>query len=774
MPHATCSTSHLRTSAITLAVVMAVVLIPASARAATGPLTTIPSIRALPLAEAKTGQPVAFEGTVTYYNPGDVDLFVQNGGHAIYVESKPGQNVLPGDQVLVHGRTRASFHVDVVGESITVLRHGALPKAMPADFAQLIRAERDCMLVSVRATVRSADIMQVNGQRYLYLRLLMHGGYVDATVANAGQDQLNGALAKSLLDAEVEITGADSGVFDSKMQLIGALLEVPSLAQVKVLKPAATSADALPFMPMDQILSAYSVIDQTQRVRVQGTITYYQPGAAVVLQNGNSSLWISTRTSKPMRVGDLAEATGFPDERSGFLALNDAEVHDSGIYKPVPPQPAIWRDLADWSSGNGRGHQNDLVSIEGNVVAEVREESQDEFDLVADGKLFNAIYRHPPDEDHLPPPRRIPAGTRIRVTGICTLVQGGTSDPSVAEVPFNILLRSFNDIAVISSPPLMTVGNLTIVIGVLFVLLLIVGGRALVVERRVRYQNAEAAYSERRRGRILEDINNSSRPLAEVIEQITDLGCFKLHAAACWCQVTDGARLGNIPENPSPFRVISEAIPSRNGNSAPLGTVYAAFDRQAKPLDNEREALAMVANLAELAIETRRLYSDLVHRSKFDLLTDIHNRFSLESYLDQLISEARQNAGIFGLVYVDLNDFKQVNDLHGHHVGDQYLREAAARMKRQLRPHDMLARLGGDEFAVLLPEIHNRLELEEIAQRLKSCFDAPFLNEDHPINGSASFGTALYPEDGITRDSLLRAADAAMYVDKHSSRTALG
>jgi diguanylate cyclase (GGDEF)-like protein len=88
-------------------------------------------------------------------------------------------------------------------------------------------------------------------------------------------------------------------------------------------------------------------------------------------------------------------------------------------------------------------------------------------------------------------------------------------------------------------------------------------------------------------------------------------------------------------------------------------------------------------------------------------------------------------------------------------------------MKQQLRSHDMLARLGGDEFAVLLPQVRNRGGVEEIVQRLEHAFDDPFSLEGITLHASASFGIALYPEDGTTRDSLLHFADAAMYVAKN-------
>jgi diguanylate cyclase (GGDEF)-like protein len=226
--------------------------------------------------------------------------------------------------------------------------------------------------------------------------------------------------------------------------------------------------------------------------------------------------------------------------------------------------------------------------------------------------------------------------------------------------------------------------------------------------------------------------------------------------------------LGKCPPQLATQRVAQEKIPARAG--PPLGAIYVAFDSTTKPSTTESEALSMAAGLATLAIETRRLYSDLLHRSEFDQLTDIHNRFSLEKLLDAQIDAARFKATIFGLIYIDLDNFKLVNDSHGHQAGDQYLQQVALRLKRQLRPHDRLARLGGDEFAALVPLVRSRAEVEEIAQRVERCLDDPFDVDGLELTGSASVGIALYPEDGVTRDELLNVADVAMYSAKNAKR----
>jgi diguanylate cyclase (GGDEF)-like protein len=515
---------------------------------------------------------------------------------------------------------------------------------------------------------------------------------------------------------------------------------------------------------MDEIITGIHVHDLTQRLRVRGTITYYQPGSAVVLQSGIKSLWISTHTSEPLQIGDIADATGFPDSHDDLLTLNQAEIQDSHINAPITPKPATWRQLALWGRSVLGGHQDDLVSIEGRVVTEVRETAQDEYILVADGRLFTAIYRHPPVPRTVPPMLQVPLGSTIRVTGICIPVD---TNPFNDEAPFNILLRTFDDIVVVARPSLLSIRNLLILTGLLFAVVIAVGARGWAIERKVRRQTAKLAALERRRGRILEDINGA-RPLAEILEEITDLVSFQLNDAPCWCKIADGARLGNYPPRLATLRIVQEKIPARSG--APLGAISAAFDSLTKPSTAESDALSRAAGLATLAIETRRLYSDLLHRSEFDLLTDIHNRFSLEKHLDAQIEDARLKATIFGLIYIDLDNFKQVNDSYGHQAGDQYLQQVALRLKKQLRPHDKLARLGGDEFAAMVPLVRSRAEVEEIAQRLKHCFNEPFALEGLELIGSASVGIALYPQDGATRDNLLNIADAAMYTAKNAKR----
>ncbi len=743
-----------------------------------GKLTSLAAIHRLTNQQAAGQIPVEFEATVTYYRDYERTLFVQDGDTAIFVLATTGMKLTPGDRVMVRGTTQSSFRPIIVSSNIQRLGHDQMPTAVSAAFDDLIRSKYDCRLVTVRAVVRSADVANYS-LRNSRMQMLVDGADVEATL-----DSNDGEALKDMLDAQVEITGVASGRFDGKMQMTGVMLHIASLANVRVVERAQTSPWTLPVTSMDEILGEYHPVNRTQRVRVEGTITYYQPGSAVVLQNGSKSLWIETTGRNELRIGDVAEATGIPDLRGGFLALSHGEVRDSGVQAPIQPHASTWRELTR------SGRLFDLVSTRGQVVVGVREEAQDEYVLLAEGHIFTAVIRHPTSTygssaPPVPPPmKELPTGAVVEVTGICVLED---SNPFDQNVPFDLMMRSYDDIAVVARPSWMTVRNLALVISVMLLIILGTSAWGWTLKRKVKRQTevlaaraaaeAEAerqnARLQQQRSRILEDINGS-RPLVEVLEAITELVSFQLSGAPCWCEVADGPRLGRYAADTQGMRIHRETILSRSG--PPLGAICAAIDPRSPAPGHEMEAFFVASRLAALAIENRRLYSDLVHRSEFDLLTDIHNRFSLDKHLDAEIERARQQASVFGLIYVDLDEFKKVNDAYGHRLGDLYLQEVSARMKRQLRSGDVLARVGGDEFAILLPAVRHRADVEEIASRLEHCFTTPIDIEGHMLRGSASVGTALYPEDGSNKDSLMSAADAAMYVSKHmkQNRTASG
>ncbi len=185
-----------------------------------------------------------------------------------------------------------------------------------------------------------------------------------------------------------------------------------------------------------------------------------------------------------------------------------------------------------------------------------------------------------------------------------------------------------------------------------------------------------------------------------------------------------------------------------------------------------RAAAAPVADgtgvvLFHVDITARKLLSDrLAVLVDEDELTGLPNRRFAARYLDEQLALSRESGSSVSVVFVDLDGFKAVNDVHGHHVGDELLVKVAARTRRGLREHDRLCRMGGDEFVLICPNLSAQNALQ-VADRLRTVMAAPFQIGDVEINGAVSVGVAE-SHAGSTVESLLEAADAAMYVDKVS------
>ncbi len=168
--------------------------------------------------------------------------------------------------------------------------------------------------------------------------------------------------------------------------------------------------------------------------------------------------------------------------------------------------------------------------------------------------------------------------------------------------------------------------------------------------------------------------------------------------------------------------------------------------------------------------ERKRNEAQLAYLAQHDALTGLPNRLLLNDRLDQAIAQARRSGSSLALMYLDLDRFKRVNDLMGHDIGDQVLRQAAQRLKACVRASDTLSRQGGDEFLIVLPDIDSPEAAIPVARKLLETLVTPFSLGDAEMVLSGSIGIACYPEDGSDADSLMRNADAAMYVAKDLGR----
>ena len=153
-------------------------------------------------------------------------------------------------------------------------------------------------------------------------------------------------------------------------------------------------------------------------------------------------------------------------------------------------------------------------------------------------------------------------------------------------------------------------------------------------------------------------------------------------------------------------------------------------------------------------------------RAQLDELTQTANRSLFLQHCSQAIESSESDNYRFAILFLDLDNFKQVNDAMGHSIGDQLLVAVAKRLDNALGDNDILARLSGDEFAILVKKINNDVDIELYAQRIQAKFSRPFTLEDNILHITSSIGIAVYPQDGKESLELLRRADMAMYQAK--------
>lgn len=149
-----------------------------------------------------------------------------------------------------------------------------------------------------------------------------------------------------------------------------------------------------------------------------------------------------------------------------------------------------------------------------------------------------------------------------------------------------------------------------------------------------------------------------------------------------------------------------------------------------------------------------------------DALTGLPNRVLFNDRLEHGLAQAQRHGWALAVMFVDLNDFKIINDTHGHAVGDEVLRMISARLKDNTRDDDTVSRHGGDEFLYLLMEVKDEGDVGRIAQKLVTAIQTPCALSIGPLTINASIGISIFPRDGTTAEALLKTADEAMYKAK--------
>jgi diguanylate cyclase (GGDEF)-like protein len=207
------------------------------------------------------------------------------------------------------------------------------------------------------------------------------------------------------------------------------------------------------------------------------------------------------------------------------------------------------------------------------------------------------------------------------------------------------------------------------------------------------------------------------------------------------------------------------SVPLRVAGTA-IGYLDVAAEASYTFSDEDKQFFTLVGERVSAAIENARRAAELSHLAYHDALTGLPNRVLLLDRLEHALLRARGRGSLVGLIFLDLDNFKIINDSLGHQAGDVLLGEVSRRLQAAVREYDVVARLGGDEFTVLLEDLPDQVEAQALAERISAAMKAPIPLGAHAVVASSSMGIALSGPGRDRAEGLVRAADLAMYEAK--------
>jgi diguanylate cyclase (GGDEF)-like protein len=727
-------------------------------------LTKAAEVHDLPAATARMSVPVHLIATVTYYDSGEHTLFVADTSGAVFVQTSHRYPLHRGDLVQIDGVTAKSYRT-VVGPDpkIVVLGRGPLPRAKVGSYPRyqdLMSGRWDCQFVMLHGVVRSAVVEEHESGRILELEVLLLGGVVQAYV----QDYRGIDLGR-LIDAEVTISGVVAGEYNARWDLMRSVIYGGDAGDLKIVREPRTQPLQLPATAAGDIMQTHAVEDESQRVRVRGTVIYYRPGVSVVVKQADGqSVSAHTRQADGTALGAIVDLVGFASEGGYGPELAETEIFPTGQFARISPTPVSYAQAM-------AGTFNDnLVSVRGRVESELHADASDTLFLRVDDHAVTIVLQTRESSERLPD---LPVGTLVAVSGICRITPTAVwGTPGATPMLFRLDMRTRNDLQVLRWPSWWTVQHLLFVLGVLLAMALTITAWALVLRRRVE----RTMRLEQERSRLLEAIN-SETPLEKLLEGILASAATLAGGLGCCCTVLDATGEGRdanrricLGEPPAEVRFEASLTDSKGRH---IGVFQAGGWKGRELSKYEREVMEVGTGLANLAVNQRRMYQELNYTSTHDQLTALPNRRLSDVTLELALQKAAGSGVRIGVAYIDVDRFKQVNDQHGHKVGDLYLQQIAERLMAQVRAEDKLARIGGDEFLLIATGLNSVADAEVYRCRLERCFESGFVLEGARVYGSASIGIAVFPDHGATAEELKRHADIDMYSVKHGRRAEL-
>jgi signal transduction histidine kinase len=461
---------------------------PVRAQPAGEELRTAAAVRGLTVEQAQQRTPVRLRGVVTFFDASLYSRFLQDDTAGIYLrESTNTPTLLPGQLVEVEGMTSPGEYAPIVVLSqVRILGKAFLPAPKPVTYEQLASGKEDSQFVEITGIVRSVHLDEIS-QHHL-IEIATGGGRLLVYAR-----QLPVQRTEDLLDSTVRVRGVCSTQFNHQRQLFAIRLMVPRPEDLVIEFPAPQDPFAIATRSIGSLLQFAPQETYGHRVKVVGTVIYYEPGRVLFLQEGEQGVQVQTKERDPLQLGDRVEALGFASQGEYTPVLQDA------IYRKIasglPPEPA--RVTPD-ESLKGK-YDCRLIQVSAKLLDRALHGSERYLILQDGNAIFHAYLTQTEGQDSF---ASLDNGSRVSITGVCRIEPG---DWSAGEdwraKSFRLQLRSAADVVVLQLPPWWTLKKVLWIAGVLGFVALAAFSWVMVLRRQVveRTRQLETQIQERQR-----------------------------------------------------------------------------------------------------------------------------------------------------------------------------------------------------------------------------------------------------------------------------------
>ena len=741
--------------------VLASLKIPAIAQnSSPSELTTIRQIRHLKASDAHGAVDVHVRGVVTYFDTVAPNLFVQDSTGGVWVDLRGSKfdPPSPGQLLDLRGVVGFGFSPYVDKPQWKVVGHADLPKPVNVSYDDVSTGSFDGQWVQMDGVVRSF-VQQAEGN-VLVVDVATPDGVFKVRVPN-----YHDPFPMQLVDANVRFQGVCGAAFNSRRQLVAIHLFMPSLKELQVLEAPPKDPFAIPVTPIADVRRFSADLSDEHRIRVVGTVTARFPQRGIYMTDGSAGLYAESQDGTPVTEGDQVEVIGFPAAGTFSPVLKSAGIRPTGKHFTPTITPVTGKAALKGS------YDAELVTISG-TLRSYREGGGGQTLIVESDDHVNfeaALARGSiPNLDGL-------EGGHLSLTGICAVRVDENANPA----DFQLVLRSPADIGVLAYPPWLNSERAIYLFCWLVAAILAVIGWSMILRRRVRKQTA-----------IITNKLKNELALEERYRDIFERNLTGLYVAGASGRILDcndacarilgyDGREALFADSARVQQVIQKFHESSSDASFTAGTEQ-SFERpdgtkgwalSSLRVVREKDGEKEVFEGSLVDITERKLAEERIQfLAFFDSLTELPNRALIQDRLTKAIAVARRQHERIGVLHLDLDNFKTINDCMGHSRGDELLRSIAQRLQKCARDEDTVARLGGDEFLISLGPIIAPADAAVVAERIANELKPPFSLNGHVLNVTCSIGISIFPEHGEDAETLIKNADAAMYASKSSGR----